>query len=277
MISIVLPVYNGERYLADSINSILNQTYKDFELIIVNDCSTDSSLEIIEEFARTDPRIIIIYNEQNQKLPRSLNIGFSHCHGEYYTWTSDDNLMLPDFCEAMITKLQNSNADLVFSRCGIVDSSGSRIGKTELYDDLDEIYCNNIVLASFMYRRKVHDALNGYDTNKFLVEDYDFWLRAYRQFRFAYIPDILYEIRFHGDNLGTKYFEDVKLRKIELLKDNLAYIDKELIKNSIYKEISNCYFDASNFYVSKISKNSIYNKIVIGRGKDFIKKLFHKK
>ena len=121
MISIVLPVYNGERYLADSINSILNQTYKDFELIIVNDCSTDSSLEIIEEFARTDPRIIIINNEQNQKLPRSLNIGFSHCRGEYYTWTSDDNLMLPDFCEAMITKLHNSNADLVFSRCGIID------------------------------------------------------------------------------------------------------------------------------------------------------------
>ena len=277
MISIVLPVYNGERYLADSIKSILNQTYKDFELIIVNDCSTDSSLEIIEEFARTDPRIIIINNEQNQKLPRSLNIGFSYCHGEYYTWTSDDNLMLPDFCEAMITKLQNSNADLVFSRCGIVDSNGRRIGKTELHDDLDEIYCNNIVLASFMYRRKVHDALNGYDTDKFLVEDYDFWLRAYRQFRFAYIPDILYEIRFHGDNLGTKYFEDVKLRKIELLKDNLAYIDNELVKNSIYKEISNCYFDASNFYVSKISKNSIYNKIVIDRGKDFIKKLFHKK
>ena len=277
MISIVLPVYNGERYLADSIKSILNQTYKDFELIIVNDCSTDSSLEIIEEFARTDPRIIIINNEQNQKLPRSLNIGFSYCHGEYYTWTSDDNLMLPDFCEAMITKLQNSNADLVFSRCGIVDSNGRRIGKTELHDDLDEIYCNNIVLASFMYRRKVHDALNGYDTDKFLVEDYDFWLRAYRQFRFAYIPDILYEIRFHGDNLGTKYFEDVKLRKIELLKDNLAYIDNELVKNSIYKEISNCYFDASNFYASKISKNCIYNKIVIDRGKDFIKKLFHKK
>ncbi|MCI5760300.1 MAG: glycosyltransferase family 2 protein, partial [Eubacterium sp.] len=94
-ISIVMPVYNGERYLAGAIRSVLEQSYPNFELIIVNDASTDGSLKIAEVFAAKDDRIRVYTNEHNQKLPRSLNIGFSHCEGELYTWTSDDNLLLP--------------------------------------------------------------------------------------------------------------------------------------------------------------------------------------
>ena len=75
LVSIVLPVYNGEKYIGDAINSILNQTYIDFELIIVNDGSTDRSGQLIDKYAALDERIIVVHRV-NQKLPRSLNNGF---------------------------------------------------------------------------------------------------------------------------------------------------------------------------------------------------------
>ncbi len=273
MISIVLPVYNGEKYLKYSIESILNQTYKDIELIIVNDCSTDNTSHIIDEYRKKDSRITIVNNTTNQKLPKSLNIGFSHCKGEYYTWTSDDNIMLPSAMEKLLYDIQKKGADLAFSRCETINSDGKIIGRTELYNDLNELYCNNIVLASFLYKKEVHDELNGYDVNKFLVEDYDFWLRAYRKFKFYFEPEILYQIRFHSQNLGVTRLEQVKLCKIELLKENLSYINDERIIDSIYREISNCYFQASNSYYGKILNKKDRNSITKERGKDFIKKI----
>ena len=83
MVSIILPTYNGEAYIAQSIESILSQTYKKFELIIVNDCSTDHTLEIIQRYKEKDARIRVINNIVNKKLPCSLNIGFSDARGDY--------------------------------------------------------------------------------------------------------------------------------------------------------------------------------------------------
>ena len=81
MVSIVLPVYNGEKYLKEAIDSILSQTYRNIELVVVNDCSTDKSLCIIKEYMEKDDRVKLVNNETNQKLPKSLNIGFEHCRG----------------------------------------------------------------------------------------------------------------------------------------------------------------------------------------------------
>lgn len=273
MISVVLPVYNGEKYLEQAINSILNQTYKNIELVIVNDCSTDKSLEIISDFQKKDARIKVINNRINQRLPKSLNIGFSECKGDYYTWTSDDNILFPDALEKLYNELQKSGADLIFSRCETIDSEGRKLGETDNYNNLNEIYYNNIVLACFLYKREIHDTLNGYDVTKFLVEDYDFWLRAYRQFNFIFTAEILYKIRFHENNLGVKNMEDVKLRKISLLKENLDYIKDGTIIDGIHKEISNCYFEIANIYYKKIVCKSHKKEINLLRVKDIFKKI----
>ena len=89
-VSIVLPSYNGERYIKESIDSVLNQSFTNWELIVVNDCSEDGTRRIVEEYAQNDSRVTIINNEKNMKLPKSLNIGFEVARGEYFTWTSDD-------------------------------------------------------------------------------------------------------------------------------------------------------------------------------------------
>ena len=92
-VSIVLPTYNGARYLKSSVESCLNQTHKNIELVIVDDCSTDETPDIVRSY--NDPRIRYVRNETNQRLPRSLNIGFALATGDYLTWTSDDNEFLP--------------------------------------------------------------------------------------------------------------------------------------------------------------------------------------
>ena len=91
-VSIILPTFNGEKYIEESINSILHQTYKNWELIIVNDASNDNTQDIINKFAEQSFKITVIQNDKNLKLPASLNIGFKKATGEYFTWTSDDNI-----------------------------------------------------------------------------------------------------------------------------------------------------------------------------------------
>lgn len=273
MISIVLPVYNGERFLKESIESILAQSYRNFELIIVNDCSTDNTSSIIEEYQRQDSRIKIIHNESNQKLPKSLNIGFANAIGKYFTWTSDDNIMLPDALEELLHCLECKNADLAFSRCFFIDAKGDTFGKTPIYKDLDEIYYNNIINASFLYKKEVHEELKGYDPDKILIEDYDFWIRAYRRFSFTFCPKLLYKIRWHENNLGVLQKEKVRLSKINLLKDNLHYLKEPQHVDKIMLEISRSYFDVSDTYYKTIIGKRWKRKLIFYHAKELIKKV----
>ena len=113
-VSIVLPTYNGaSKDLRKSIDSCLAQSFRNFELIIVDDCSSDRTPELIQSY--TDPRIKYIRNEQNSRLPKSLNIGFKASRGRYLTWTSDDNFYLPETIEKLLAVLKSKQADFVYA------------------------------------------------------------------------------------------------------------------------------------------------------------------
>ena len=96
LVSIIMPSYNTGKFIKETINSVLNQTYNNWELIIVDDCSTDDTLSIANKYSSMDKRIHVIHNEVNKKLPASLNIGFRRAEGKYLTWTSDDNMYVSD-------------------------------------------------------------------------------------------------------------------------------------------------------------------------------------
>ena len=115
LVSVILPVYNGEKYLALSIESCLNQTHKNFELIIVDDGSQDNTQAIIRKYATLDRRIRHVRNDPNQGLPESLNVGFRLARGRFMTWTSDDNLYTSIAIEYMAQQLCTfSNISLVY-------------------------------------------------------------------------------------------------------------------------------------------------------------------
>lgn len=202
LVSIILPVHNGEAFLDYAIKSILNQTYSNFELIIVNDCSTDNSLNIINLFAEKDERIVVINNEANKKLPASLNIGHKKALGNYITWTSDDNILKSNFLENLINTILEKQVDVVYSNYDVINDNGDLI-RNHKTGPTEHILFGNKIGAAFIYKKEVFNELNGYDESLFLLEDYDFWLRACAKFKVLYLDDNLYQYRVHSDSLTS--------------------------------------------------------------------------
>ncbi len=200
LVSIILPVYNGEKYLNQSIESCLNQTYRNIELIIVNDCSTDSSLRIMKELASKDSRIVIIDNQENQKLPASLNIGHNAAKGEFLTWTSDDNTYNANAIKDLLNALKTNNADLVYSNVSIINNQ-DKVKREVLYSNYEHLLFGNCIGACFLYKKEVFHRNKCYNERLFLVEDYDFWLRASLHSRFYHVENNLYKYRLHDESL----------------------------------------------------------------------------
>lgn len=263
MISIVLPTYNGERYIKQAIESIIAQTYSDWELVVVNDCSKDNTAAIVEQYSARDSRIRMINNSENQKLPRSLNIGFGEAHGELLTWTSDDNMYKSDALEKMYHYLQlNPNIDIVYANCNLIDENGKIIGNAPVDGEIMNLYDGNVIGACFLYKREVHEKLHGYDTSKFLVEDYDFWIRALRYFKYGFIDQILYDYRVHDNSLTSQRMDEIRLRTNQLLQEEIERDDilpeaKITIYRSMIRRMYNM-GDTSGFknYCKKLKQES---------------------
>jgi len=208
-ISIVLPVHNGAKYLRESIESCMNQTFPHWELILVNDCSTDDSGTIAEEYAAKDQRIRVIHNETNLKLPASLNAGFRQAKGEYLTWTSDDNRYLPHALQRMIDFLRdNPQYKMVCAACEQIDEEGKSMNSVHVPLQC-HLLCGNSVGACFLYHRNVLETVGEYDSSCFLAEDYDYWLRVGQQFQIGSIDEVHYCYRMHSNSLTSTRQADV--------------------------------------------------------------------
>lgn len=199
-ISIVLPTYNGARFLSDSIESIIAQTERDWELIIVNDCSTDDTLKIANKYATQDSRISVVSNRTNKKLPASLNVGFALARGKYLTWTSDDNIYHIGALKKMAAYLdENKSADMVSFDINFVNENTLKIRCTlaEICYGRNQkqlaMQCN--IGAAFMYRREIAEKIGKYDEQMFCAEDYDYWCRIALHGRIDYVDEVIYDYR----------------------------------------------------------------------------------
>ena len=237
-ISIVLPVYNGGDFIAQAIESILQQTFNDFELILVNDCSTDNTSEIISAYERQDKRIRIINNNENKKLPASLNIGFRKANGTYLTWTSHDNLYKPEALECMYTELEeHSEYGMVYADYSIIDDQGKLI-KDNVMNEPKEICKGNVIGACFLYRRNIAQQVGEYSENMFLAEDYDYWLRIYQCASLKHIHQNLYLYRLHGKSLSSLKLDAVKRQMLLLWEKHFDFIIQNL---QSYKDLCEFY------------------------------------
>lgn len=228
-VTVVLPTYNGEKYIQKSIESIIAQTFTDWELIVVNDCSTDNTVSIVTKYAKIDKRVKVVSNEANQKLPKSLNIGFEHSRGEYLTWTSDDNYYLPDALEKMVKYLDEyRDFPMVSAGMEFINEKNEISGDLSQFD-ADKMYYNNCVGACFMYRRTVLDDIGTYDTGMFLVEDYDYWMRVLLHYgQIGHINEILYRYRRHDNSLTATRMQDIKKQLMILRMKYLDFIIERL-------------------------------------------------
>ena len=221
LISIILPVYNGANFLEQSIESCLTQTHQNIELIIVNDCSTDDSLTIAGKYQKKDSRVKIINNIINKKLPASLNLGHAAATGSFITWTSHDNWYAPDALQQLLSILKNNNAGVAYSNVNIVNTDGS-VARKHTFPNPANILFGNVIGSCFLYRKAVFETVGGYDENLFLLEDYDFWLKATLNFKFVKLKKFLYNYRKHSDSLTAQIQVD-SAKKI-LYENNLNQV-----------------------------------------------------
>lgn len=214
LISCVLPTYNGEEYLEKAIQSIINQSYKNWELIIVNDASTDKTEEIIQHFASKDARIKYFKNATNQKLPRSLNIGFSKAKGEFFTWTSDDNEFKENAFEKMFHFL-SSNFHIGFVYCDYDVWNSGQIFECKVEDNLLKLLLGSFG-SCFLYRSSVAREVGEYNVKRFLAEDHDYFLRLSLACKIAHLKENLYLHRQHNANLSFTKIKDATKAAFEV-------------------------------------------------------------
>lgn len=219
-ISVVLPTYNGARFIQQSIESVLVQTFLNWELIIVDDCSTDNTFELVKVYADSDKRIKIISNKVNKKLPASLNIGFKQAKGRFLTWTSDDNYYAPNAFEKMLNVFKNNpSIDFVYADMCIVDSVGRLLKYKHRHNEICTLY-HGCIGACFLYNRKLYESFGGYSEDMFCAEDYEYWMRLWvNKTRFYHIKEYLYAYRSNPASLSaTKAFEvQEKTFKLKLM------------------------------------------------------------
>jgi glycosyltransferase involved in cell wall biosynthesis len=242
-VSIVLPVYNGEARVRQAIASCLQQTYEEIELVVVDDCSTDRTPEVVKSF--NDPRIVYIRNRRNAGLPRALNIGFASASGDYLTWTSDDNEYAPTAIAEMLRALQESpQADFVYAD---YTAQFESTGETELRKLPDEPALDraNTIGACFLYTRRVYQAVGDFDPRMPLVEDYDYWIRVSKRFRMKHLAKDLYLYRYHAKSLtSTKLHQARVLNGVLMFKH--GFISSTALNESFYSSVSSALSESGN-------------------------------
>ncbi len=209
-VTVLMPAYNAEKYIGTAIESILNQTYKDFEFIIVNDCSTDNTLRIINDYAKKDKRIRVISNKENQKIAKTLNIGLKEAKGEYIARMDADDWSYPDRLEKQVTFMEkNPNIVLSSGNMEICDSKLVYKNKSNLLLTNDVIRknllrFNPIVHPAMIYRKNEILQINGYDVDAG-AEDYMLVIDMSSLGDLANLPDTLIKYRVLDNSItGSK-------------------------------------------------------------------------
>lgn len=224
LVSVLMPVYNGEKYVSLAIESILSQTFQDFEFIIVNDASTDSTKDIISAYAIKDPRIVIITNESNLNIAGSLNKGIESAKGDFIARMDADDIALKDRLEKQSKLLvENPKVAVVGSDIQVIDESGNFLGYRKYPTDsraLKKVIFRYSPFAhpAVMFRKKVVQDAGGYDKTKSPSEDVDLWFRLGVLYDFMSIPQVLLKYRVFLNSSSNK-----KLRRVEWLTLSMRY------------------------------------------------------
>jgi len=207
-VSVIMPVYNASDYLTEAIDSIICQTFGDWELILIDDGSTDNSRDIIKTYAKSDRRIRYYKNEQNLGLIRTLNKGIGLCTGRYIARMDADDISLPDRFEVQYRFLE-SNIDIAM--CGtyalLIDAKGDEVGRvTHLSSDeyirINLMFSPSFIHPSIMIRTDVLRS-NPYDEAYKHAEDYELWCRIANNYKVANIPSFLLKYRWHTTNVSV--------------------------------------------------------------------------
>lgn len=261
LVTIICLCYNQEDYVLQCLFSVINQDYPAIKLIIVDDCSTDSSKALIEKWLLDFPTIQFIANETNLGSTKSFNIALKEAKGEFIIDLAADDVLLPNCVTSQIDAFKNTaykNLGVVYGNVELITESGAfdsyyfpvdsskKVITKRITGDIYEAVLSggdSICSVSSMVKKTVFDHLNGYD-ERLAYEDLDFWIRSSRIYDFDFIDKIVLQKRIVKNSLGTHFFKknDARARKINystylILKKAIALNTTKKENKSILKRI----------------------------------------
>jgi glycosyltransferase involved in cell wall biosynthesis len=254
-VSILLPVFNGERYLGPAIEAVLAQTYGDFELIICDDVSTDGSAKIISDYAARDRRILAYTNHTNLGLFGNYNECLKKAQGQYIKPFAQDDLFEPVMLEKMVPLLDRDN-EVALASCArrSIDSAGREIkvlsrsnneSKESAEFARDQVLLNNMLHltndigepSSVIFRRQW--AGNGFDTEYYHLGDIEYWFRILEHGKYLYFNEALCSFRHHKDSTTTKNAQSLRfaLDMLRLGKQYQDFLQEKGVTQAAYKRL----------------------------------------
>ena len=248
-VTVLMPVYNGEGFIKKAIDSILNQTFTDYEFLIINDKSTDDTKNLILSY--NDKRIRFLQNENNLGQMGTLNIGIRLSGGEYVARMDQDDISLPERLEKEVNLLDKKrDITLVYADSYIIDAGGRRRPKT-LFDYskpyrmlvFDKLLRRNFITGNtVMMRKKVLNNSSSYNANYRIAAEYDLYLRLTQQYAVDFIDEVLAEYRVHGEN-ASRQTENTMKEIISIIKnlntDTLDRSSKKILRRTLSWYVSN--------------------------------------
>jgi len=244
-ISIVIPVYNTEKYVAECIESCLNQTYKDYEIIIIDDGSTDKSVDIISEYHKNNKNKITLIHKENGGTASALNTGFERMKGEWFKWVSADDVLYPTALETMMDLIEKipDNTQYIYYTDFVEIDQNSKVIKIRREPDRtihtsDE---NSVELmyhsygngSTSMIHRSLFHTVGKFREGLRQAEDLEFWMRACIKFKYQmyHLNLITLSYRRHSESLTSATIIPEYLELVESFRSEYKqYLTKEQIK-----------------------------------------------
>jgi glycosyltransferase involved in cell wall biosynthesis len=266
LVSIIMPSYNHEKYISFAIESVLNQTFRDFELIILDDCSKDNSKEIIVTFMKNDNRIRAFFHEKNLGIAKTLNQGLKEATGTFIAFLASDDVWIESKLERQLNSLRNSEDALVWSEGEIIDEHSKPIGVffTELYEVseeklsgniFDQLLLGNFVFGSSLILKKDNIGEIKYDEQLKYLNDFRFIIDLAWKYKSLFDNKPLAKYRIHGknailSNIGVWNYEDILVRE-QILRDYGKLISNKS-KSSILTKMGRSYLKLDKTASGKI-------------------------
>lgn len=213
-VSVVMPSFNHENYIAEAIESVLDQGFKDLELIIIDDHSADSSREIITSYAEKDSRIRIVFHDENVGISRTMNEAISIAEGAFIAFTASDDVWIEGKLEKQMDIIGEDEQAIIWSEGAIIDAEGDSIGisftdlcgarrRKKNGDLFNSLVRDNYVFGQSVVLRKSSLECVSYDEDMKYLSDYQMFLDLASRFHYSFIPEPLVRYRIHGKNTSA--------------------------------------------------------------------------
>lgn len=217
LISVVMPAYNAQKFIRSAIESILSQTFKNFEVIIINDCSTDNTLKILKSFARKDPRIRIINNKTRLNIAASLNKGISMAESNLIARMDADDISFPNRLELQYGLINSSkNISVVGADIIIMDIDEQEIAIRSYPNSSKKLKACLFRYSPFAhptvcFRKNIFEEVGGYNPKYSPTEDLDLWFRLGSKYNFGSVKKPLLKYRLYKDSSSNKSLKDLEI------------------------------------------------------------------